>query len=95
LIQSDAAHRFLPYRGKGAAQAIKDVMSSGALLLLSTPINKILERLEIYEKCRKDRATRIQQASRLNSLPPDVQRKKGFFRKSVDICSFLELYKGY
>jgi 2-polyprenyl-6-methoxyphenol hydroxylase-like FAD-dependent oxidoreductase len=82
---SDAAHPFLPHRGEGAAQAIEDGVSLGALLPRGTTVEDIRERLALYEKCRKERATNIQEASRLNSEPMDVQKRKGFSRKSTSI----------
>ncbi|RAL03685.1 FAD-dependent oxidoreductase [Aspergillus ibericus CBS 121593] len=87
-VLGDAAHPFLPHRGEGAAQAIEDAMSLGAVLPLGTSGDEVPERLALYERCRKDRAMRIQQASRLNSQPMEVQRKHGFSPHEFDNYSF-------
>ncbi|KAF2446290.1 FAD/NAD(P)-binding domain-containing protein [Karstenula rhodostoma CBS 690.94] len=76
----DAAHPFTPYQGQGAAQAIEDAASLACVLPLGTPLAEIQERLKLYEKCRMQRATMIQEYSRqigtdLGSGPPlDISR---------------------
>ncbi|KAF4764314.1 hypothetical protein HAV15_001833 [Penicillium sp. str.  len=74
-LLGDAAHPFLPHRGEGAAQAIEDAVSLGVLFPYGTTVDEVPERLALYQKCRKERATRIQVASRINSQPMEVQRK--------------------
>ncbi|KNG47470.1 FAD/NAD(P)-binding domain-containing protein [Stemphylium lycopersici] len=71
----DAAHPFTPHQGQGAGQAIEDAASLAVMLPLGTPLESIPARLKLYEKCRYERATVIQEYSRvagrdLGSGPP-------------------------
>ncbi|KAF1971864.1 FAD binding domain-containing protein [Bimuria novae-zelandiae CBS 107.79] len=61
----DAAHPFTPHQGQGAAQAIEDAASLGCVLPAGTPLAEVPERLKLYERCRYERASRIQEYSRL------------------------------
>ncbi|PVI04317.1 FAD binding domain-containing protein [Periconia macrospinosa] len=61
----DAAHPFTPYQGQGAGQAIEDAASLACVLPLGTPPAEIAARLKLYEKCRYDRASTIQEYSRI------------------------------
>ncbi|RPB04278.1 FAD/NAD(P)-binding domain-containing protein [Choiromyces venosus 120613-1] len=63
-LLGDAAHPFLPFQGQGAAQAIEDATSLGVLLPMGTTSEEVPERLKLYEKCRYERATRIQDSTR-------------------------------
>jgi 2-polyprenyl-6-methoxyphenol hydroxylase-like FAD-dependent oxidoreductase len=65
LLIGDAAHPFTPYQGQGAGQAIEDAASLAVMLPLGVPIEEISERLKLYEKCRYERASRIQEYSRI------------------------------
>ncbi|KAF2021434.1 FAD/NAD(P)-binding domain-containing protein, partial [Aaosphaeria arxii CBS 175.79] len=65
VLIGDAAHPFTPHQGQGAAQAIEDAASLGVVLPLGTPLEEIPERLKLYEKCRYERASKIQEYSRL------------------------------
>lgn len=80
-VNSDAAHPFLPHRAEGASQAIEDAVSLGTIFHFGTPPEAVSERLSLYEKCRKDRASKIQEASRIFSQSQDYQKKKGFNRQ--------------
>ena len=64
-VLGDAAHPFLPHQGQGGGQAIEDAASLAALLPLGTKPDEISERLRIYDKCRYERAHRIQEFTRL------------------------------
>ncbi|KAF2170581.1 hypothetical protein M409DRAFT_64267 [Zasmidium cellare ATCC 36951] len=64
-LLGDAAHPFLPYQGQGAAQAIEDGVSLATVLPLGTPKGAIPERLQLYERCRYERAHTIQQNTRI------------------------------
>ncbi|KAF2823226.1 FAD/NAD(P)-binding domain-containing protein [Ophiobolus disseminans] len=75
VLIGDAAHPFTPHQGQGAAQAIEDAASLGVMLPADTPLDQIPARLKLYEKCRYERASRIQEVSRiagkdLGSGPP-------------------------
>jgi 2-polyprenyl-6-methoxyphenol hydroxylase-like FAD-dependent oxidoreductase len=64
-LLGDAAHPFTPHQGQGAGQAIEDAQSLAVVLPLGTPVEEIPERLKLYEKCRYERASRIQEYSRI------------------------------
>lgn len=62
-------------QGQGAAQAIEDAASLAVMLPINTPLDQIPSRLKLYEKCRYERASKIQEVSRvagkdLGSGPP-------------------------
>ncbi|KAI9710720.1 MAG: hypothetical protein M1820_002553 [Bogoriella megaspora] len=76
-LLGDAAHPFLPHQAQGGAQAIEDGVSIAAVLPLGTSRRDIPQRLELYQKCRKDRATRIQQYTRLAGESLEEQEKRG------------------
>ncbi|CAI6306165.1 unnamed protein product [Periconia digitata] len=61
----DAAHPFTPHQGQGAGQAIEDAASLACVLPLGTPPSEIPARLKLYEKCRYERASMIQEYSRI------------------------------
>ncbi|KAL3435979.1 hypothetical protein BDV09DRAFT_203682 [Aspergillus tetrazonus] len=64
-LLGDAAHPFLPHQGQGAGVAIEDAASLAVVLPLGTPVEEIPERLRLYDEIRHERATRIQQFSRV------------------------------
>lgn len=62
-------------QGQGAGQAIEDAASLGVVLPSATPLGQIQARLKLYEKCRYERASKVQEVSRvagkdLGSGPP-------------------------
>ncbi|RYN88806.1 hypothetical protein AA0120_g7163 [Alternaria tenuissima] len=65
VLIGDAAHPFTPHQGQGAGQAIEDAASLAVMLPLGTPLDSIPARLKLYEKCRYERASAIQEYSRL------------------------------
>lgn len=72
-VLGDAAHPFLPYRASGGAMAIEDAVSLGVMLGRGVRQEDIPERLKLYEKARRTRATTVQQLTRKSSsgpLPP-------------------------
>lgn len=72
-VLGDAAHPFLPYRASGGAMAIEDAISLGVMLPQGVRQEDIPERLKLYEKARRTRATTVQQLTRKSShgpLPP-------------------------
>ncbi|KAK3938757.1 hypothetical protein QBC46DRAFT_291915 [Diplogelasinospora grovesii] len=87
-LLGDAAHPFLPHRAEGASQAIEDAVSLGTVFHFGTPAEAVPERLALYEKCRKERASKIQEASRIFSQSQDYQKKKGFNPHDFDNYSF-------
>ena len=52
-------------QGQGGGQAIEDAASLAVVLGRGTPKEDIPERLKLYEKCRYERANKIQQYTRL------------------------------
>ncbi|KAK0769709.1 hypothetical protein LTR02_018114, partial [Friedmanniomyces endolithicus] len=50
--------------GQGAAQAIEDAASLGCVLPLGTTRADVPSRMQLYEKCRKERAERVQDVTR-------------------------------
>ncbi|KAJ4286844.1 hypothetical protein N0V90_013097 [Kalmusia sp. IMI 367209] len=61
----DAAHPFTPHQGQGAGQAIEDAASLACVLPSGTPLHEVPERLKLYQQCRFERASMIQEYSRL------------------------------
>jgi 2-polyprenyl-6-methoxyphenol hydroxylase-like FAD-dependent oxidoreductase len=61
----DAAHPFTPHLAQGGAMAIEDAVSLGVMLPLGTTPNEIPERLKLYNEARYERASTIQNYSRI------------------------------
>ncbi|KAL5115928.1 hypothetical protein ACEQ8H_006150 [Pleosporales sp. CAS-2024a] len=80
VMIGDAAHPFTPHQGQGAGQAIEDAASLAVMLPLNVPRDQIPARLKLYQKCRWERASNIQQVSRISGqdlgsgAPPDAAR---------------------
>ncbi|KAI9835605.1 MAG: hypothetical protein M1819_002056 [Sarea resinae] len=55
-------------QGQGGSQAIEDAASLAVILPGDTPRSEIPERLMLYERCRMERATKIQHYTRLSGL---------------------------
>ncbi|KAF3004383.1 hypothetical protein E8E13_010013 [Curvularia kusanoi] len=68
VLIGDAAHPFTPHQGQGAGQAIEDAASLGVMLQRGTPLSAIPERLKLYQKCRYERASYIQEVSRITGM---------------------------
>ncbi|KAL3471858.1 hypothetical protein BJX99DRAFT_250144 [Aspergillus californicus] len=76
-VLGDAAHPFLPYRASGGAMAIEDAISLGVMFPRGVRSEDVPERLKLYEKARRTRATTIQQLTRTSAagpLPPDQEK---------------------
>ncbi|KAK4986152.1 hypothetical protein LTR50_005524 [Elasticomyces elasticus] len=65
VLLGDAAHPFLPHQGQGGGQAIEDAASLAVMLSKDTPAAEIPERIKLYQKCRYERANKIQHFTRL------------------------------
>ncbi|KAI7345372.1 FAD/NAD(P)-binding domain-containing protein [Hortaea werneckii] len=63
-VMGDAAHPFLPHQGQGGGQAIEDAVSLAVVLPLGTLPEEVSERLQIYNRCRYERAHKIQDFTR-------------------------------
>jgi hypothetical protein len=57
-----------PDQGQGAGQAIEDAASLAVMLQKGTPLSVIPERLKLYQKCRYERASYIQEISRIAGM---------------------------
>lgn len=55
-------------QGQGAGQAIEDAASLAVMLEKGTPLSAIPQRLRLYEKCRFERASYIQEISRIAGM---------------------------
>ncbi|KAL2783945.1 hypothetical protein BJX66DRAFT_330328 [Aspergillus keveii] len=89
----DAAHPFLPHQGQGGAQAIEDGAALGALFPLGTKPAEVAGRLELYIKCRYDRATMVQEYSRLAAFKTGPDDKVG--GTSTDPLEFSRINFGH
>ncbi|HZB89927.1 MAG TPA: FAD-dependent monooxygenase [Stellaceae bacterium] len=77
-LLGDACHAMLPFMAQGAAQAIEDGASLAACLAQLGGARAI-EALQLYERLRRPRATRLQELSRLNKTRfhlPDGPRQQ-------------------
>lgn len=59
-VAGDAAHPMLPHHGQGGAQGIEDGLTIGLVMHGVTDPSQIEERLVLYEKVRRNRASSIQ-----------------------------------
>lgn len=74
-----------PYVAQGAAQALEDAAALGVILSQAETVADIPFALQIYEKCRKERAEGIQQSGTENRItlhlpdgPEQVKRDEEF-----------------
>ncbi|RPB04213.1 FAD/NAD(P)-binding domain-containing protein [Choiromyces venosus 120613-1] len=74
-LMGDAAHPFLPYQAQGGAQAIEDGVALAAVLPLGTKREDVADRLKLYQECRYERATRVQDVTRMLGLDPARSKK--------------------
>ncbi|KAL0466021.1 hypothetical protein QR685DRAFT_575644 [Neurospora intermedia] len=109
VIIGDAAHPMLPHQGQGGAQGIEDGIALGISLSGATS-EDIQERLAIFEKARRHRASAIQvmsnagvdQAERVArevaqyvSVPLDSQAKFAEYNWGHDVVdSTIQLLRG-
>ncbi len=61
----DAAHPFTPHLAQGGAMAIEDAFSLSVMLPAGTTSKEIPERLKLYNKARYERASTVQNYSRI------------------------------
>ncbi|KAL4880396.1 hypothetical protein BJY04DRAFT_228671 [Aspergillus karnatakaensis] len=89
----DAAHPFLPHQGQGGAQAIEDGAALGALFPFGTKPAEVAARLELYMACRYNRATMVQEYSRLAAFKTSPDDKVG--GTSTDPLEFSRINFGH
>ncbi|CAK7206932.1 hypothetical protein SEUCBS139899_009739 [Sporothrix eucalyptigena] len=73
-LAGDAAHPMLPHQGQGGAQGIEDGVVLGIVLVGATK-ETMEERLKMYEKIRRNRASIIQIFSNAGQDQPELIRK--------------------
>ncbi|KAF2684638.1 FAD binding domain-containing protein [Lentithecium fluviatile CBS 122367] len=78
-LLGDSAHPFLPHQGQGAGVAIEDAVALAVVLPLGTKPAEVSERLKLYQAIRIDRATKIQEHSRLAGQDLDSQAKADMY----------------
>jgi len=61
----DAAHSFLSHQGQGGGVAIEGTASLAVFLPEGTTSEEVPERLKLYEKCRMERAHKVQEDTRM------------------------------
>lgn len=76
-LLGDAAHPFLPHQAQGGGQAMEDAISLAAVLPLGTKKEDVPERLILYQKCRQERANKIQDGTRLSGTSQKELAKMG------------------
>ncbi|CCF40830.1 hypothetical protein CH063_11297 [Colletotrichum higginsianum] len=59
VLIGDAAHPMLPHQGQGGAQAIEDGVALGVCLSNVTSGADVPERLEVFERIRRNRASAV------------------------------------
>jgi len=80
-IMGDAAHPMLPHQAQGASQAIEDAAALGIIFSDKYSFTNDVEAgVSIYEKIRKNRTARVQQASIRGG--EDTAERMGFARLS-------------
>ena len=72
----DAAHPMMPDQSQGACQAIEDAGALGIVFSKKHFNGDVRRSLEVYEKVRKPRATRVQAASARARL--NINERIGF-----------------
>ncbi|KAI1781134.1 hypothetical protein F4818DRAFT_436326 [Hypoxylon cercidicola] len=86
VLIGDAAHPMLPFGGQGANMAIEDGGALGFLFADITNADQIGTRLSLYEKVRKNRASRVQILSGVRiHREQEVEAKVRQYAESSDI----------
>ncbi|KAK3324880.1 hypothetical protein B0H66DRAFT_615055 [Apodospora peruviana] len=75
VIIGDAAHPMLPHQGQGGAQSIEDGIAMGIALCGATP-DQVTERLAVFEKARRHRASAVQVLSNAGQEQVDIIHKE-------------------
>ena len=65
-LLGDAVHPFLPHQGQGGAVAIEDAVALGIVLERGVKREQIVDRLQLYQQIRKERADKLQHFTRLS-----------------------------
>ncbi|KAK0609583.1 hypothetical protein B0T17DRAFT_546610 [Bombardia bombarda] len=86
VIIGDAAHPMLPHQGQGGAQGIEDGIALG-IILSGASADQVEERLAIFDKVRRPRASAIQVLSnagqeQIELIHQEVEKYVGFVPKT-------------
>ncbi|KAK5733580.1 hypothetical protein LTR17_009568 [Elasticomyces elasticus] len=87
-LVGDAAHPFTPHLAQGGAMAIEDGLSLGTMLPSGTPLEEIETRMQLYNKARYERASAIQDYSRI--VGGDSPRAKSQTGSTLKVLDFIE-----
>ncbi|QKX63106.1 uncharacterized protein TRUGW13939_10274 [Talaromyces rugulosus] len=87
VVIGDAAHPMLPFGGQGSNQAIEDGGALGMLLENVHDVSQITARLDLFEKVRRRRASRVQilstvRANRESLVENEIQK---YMEKNVSL----------
>lgn len=77
VLIGDAAHPFTPHLAQGGAQAIEDGVSVAVMLSPGVTREEVPTRLELYMRARYERATTIQNYSRIVGGDGEADGDKG------------------
>lgn len=92
-LLGDAAHPFLPYQGQGGAQAMEDAVSLGILFPVGVNCSEIVPRLLLYQECRKARAEKVQELTRIagdDTVSPTEEKLTTITTIQQYICNYDE-----
>ncbi|KAK3114897.1 hypothetical protein LTR53_006318 [Teratosphaeriaceae sp. CCFEE 6253] len=84
----DAAHPFTPHLAQGGAMAIEDGLSLGTMLPRGTLPEEVESRLQLYNQARYERASTIQEYSRIAG--GDSTRAKTAPGPALKVLDFIE-----
>ncbi|KAK1807504.1 hypothetical protein LTR12_018148 [Friedmanniomyces endolithicus] len=84
----DAAHPFTPHLAQGGAMAIEDGLSLGTMLPLGTLPEEVQVRLQLYNQARHERASKIQEYSRI--VGGDSAKAKSTSGASLAVHEFID-----
>ncbi|KAK5679391.1 hypothetical protein LTS10_008206 [Elasticomyces elasticus] len=87
-LVGDAAHPFTPHLAQGGAMAIEDGLSLGTMLPSGTPLEEIETRMQLYNEARYERASAIQDYSRI--VGGDSSRAKSRTGSTLKVLDFIE-----
>src|SRR5690606_11963545 len=90
-LLGDAAHAMLPHLGQGGAQTIEDAFALAAALE-GVDAAGVGQALRMYELLRKDRATAVQQASRVAGHLFDFEDVEAFDARDAQIRDLAPFY---
>ncbi|SGY47476.1 BQ5605_C001g00535 [Microbotryum silenes-dioicae] len=91
ILIGDAAHAMLPHQGQGGGQSVEDAEALQVVLASAGPEDDIPSLLELVQKVRYDRASKIQGYSREKAMGP----RPGTEEMGVNAHQFVPYNFGY